>query len=73
MRERYGDTHGGFDDNCSFAAKKMIVSQFIKSVYVYRDYSLEVEFNVSFDEFKTLVTECEDGGNERATAFAIEK
>lgn len=60
-------------DNCSFAAKKMIVSQFIKSVYVYRDYALEVEFNVSFDEFKTLAAECEDGGNERATAFPIEK
>ena len=47
-------------DNCTFAAKKMIVSQFIKAVYVYRDYSLEVEFNVSFDEFKTLGAVCDD-------------
>ena len=38
-------------DNCNFAAKKMIISQFIKSVYVYRDYTLEIEFNVSFEEF----------------------
>ena len=36
-------------NNCNFAAKKMIVSQFIKSVHVYRDYTLEVEFNVSFE------------------------
>ena len=47
-------------DTCSFAAKKMIISQFIKSVYVYRDYTLEIEFNVSFDEFKILAAECED-------------
>ena len=47
-------------DTCSLAAKKMINSQFIKSVYVYRDYTLEIEFNVSFDEFKILAAECED-------------
>ena len=39
-------------DTCSFASKKMFVSQFVKSVRVYRDYDLEIEFNVSFDEFK---------------------
>lgn len=41
-------------DNCSFEAKKMIVAQFIKAVYVHRDYKLEVEFNVSFEEFQRL-------------------
>ena len=47
-------------DNCTFAAKKMIISQFIKSVYVYRDYTLEIEFNVSFEDFQTMTTECQD-------------
>lgn len=54
-------------DNCTFAAKKMIVSQFIKAVYVYRDYSLEIEFNVSFEDFKRLSAECENGPNEQTT------
>ena len=36
----------------------MIVSQFIKAVYVYRDYMQETEFNVSFDQFKHLGAEC---------------
>ena len=44
-------------DNCSFEAKKMIVQQLIKAVYVYRDYTLEVEFNVPFEEFQHLATE----------------
>ena len=45
--------------NCTFAAQKMIVSQFVKSVYVYKDYTLEVEFNVAFEDFQNLVAECE--------------
>ena len=52
-------------DNCNFAAKKMIVSQFIKSVRVYRDYTLEVEFNVSFEQFQQLQAACSGGANER--------
>lgn len=36
----------------------MIVSQFVKSVYVYKDYSLEVEFNVAFEDFQNLVAKC---------------
>lgn len=48
--------------NCTFEARKMIACQFIKSVYVYRDYTLEIEFNVSFEDFKTLETQC--GGTE---------
>ena len=41
--------------------------------YVHRDYALEVEFIVSFDAYKTLAAECEDGRNEQATAFPIGK
>ena len=39
-------------DKCSFEAKKMFISHFVKAIYVYRDYDLEIEFNVSFEEFK---------------------
>ena len=57
-------------DNCTFAAKKMIISQFIKSVYVYRDYTLEIEFNVSFEDFQTMTTECqEQGPGEQPTVY----
>ena len=49
-------------DTCTFEAKKMIAAQFVKSVYVYRDYTLEIEFNVSFESFKTIAAECEDQG-----------
>ena len=58
-------------DNCTFAAKKMIVSQFIKAVYVYRDYTIEVEFNISFDEFKSLSANCTNEGNEKATVYPV--
>lgn len=44
---------------CTFEARKMIVSQFVKSVYVYKDYTLEVEFNVAFEDFQNLVAECQ--------------
>lgn len=59
-------------DNCSFAAKKMIVSQFVKTVYVYQDYRLEVEFNVSFEDFKDLRIKCRNGPNEYAAIYQIE-
>ena len=39
-------------DRCSFEAKKVFISHFVKAIYVYRDYDLEIEFNVSFEEFK---------------------
>lgn len=54
--EEYGKILSWADlyDGCSFEAKKMIAAQFIKAVYVHRDYKLEVEFNVGFDEFKKL-------------------
>ena len=41
-------------DRCSFETKKMFVSQFIKSVRVFRDYRLEIDFNVSYEEFQNL-------------------
>ncbi len=50
-------------DKCTFEAKKMIITQFVKSVYVYRDYSLDIEFNVSFQEFKRLEAECREENN----------
>lgn len=44
-------------DNSTFEAKKMIVSQFVKAVRVARDYNIEIDFNVSFEEFKTYCVE----------------
>ena len=41
-------------DRCTFEAKKMIVAQFVKAVHVRRDYEIDIEFNVSFDEFQAL-------------------
>jgi hypothetical protein len=38
----------------SFVAKKMIVSQFIKSILVGRNYNIEEDFNVTFDEFQSF-------------------
>lgn len=40
----------------------MFLAQFIKAVRVFRDYNIEIEFNVSFDEFKNLKA----GGEESA-------
>lgn len=44
-------------DNCTFEAKKMIVVQFVKAVHVRRDYEIDIEFNVSFEEFQALYLE----------------
>ena len=41
-------------DNCTFEAKKMIVAQFVKEVHVRRNYEIDIEFNVSFEEFQAL-------------------
>lgn len=46
-------------DNCTFEAKKMIVAQFVKAVHVRRDYEIDIEFNVSFEEFQALYLEGE--------------
>ncbi len=47
-------------DNCSLEAKKMIVAQFVKAVRVKRGYELDIEFNVSFEEFQALYLEPEE-------------
>ena len=44
-------------DHCTFEAKKMIVAQFVKAVHVRRDYEIDIEFNVSFEEFQALYLE----------------
>ena len=44
-------------DRCSFETKKMFVSQFIKAVRVFRDYRLEIDFNVSYEEFQNLTVQ----------------
>ena len=41
----------------TFEAKKMIVAQFVKAVRVGRDYNIEIDFNVSFEEFQTYSLE----------------
>lgn len=38
-------------DNASIDAKKMIVSQLIDRVYVFRDYKLQIKFNMSIEQF----------------------
>ena len=48
---------------CSHEEKKMIVSRFIRRLYVYRDYRLEVEFNVSFEDFKRLTVMTDEAPN----------
>ena len=53
-------------DNCSFEAKKMIVSRFIKSVHIFRDYRVEVEFNISLDQFKRLVSTMPEENEDKA-------
>lgn len=39
-------------DLLNFETKKMFISYFVKAIYVYRDYEMDIEFNVSFEEFK---------------------
>lgn len=39
-------------EQCSFDARKMIIAQFVKAVYVHKGYELEIEFNVSFEELQ---------------------
>ena len=46
-------------DSYSFEAKKMIVAQFVKAVHVRRDYEIDIEFNVSFEELQNLYLEGE--------------
>lgn len=52
-----------------------MVAQFVKTVYVKRGFELDVEFNVSFDEFQTLCldAEAEDSGKAPAVLVYTEK
>ncbi len=61
-------------DNCTFEAKKMIVAQFVKAVRVRRDYEIDIEFNVSFEEFQALYLDKEPEeirGRRNDTVLAI--
>ena len=59
-------------DNCNFEAKKMIIAQFVKAVCVKRDYEIEVEFNVAFDEFQQIYLEPEkEGAKTRGTTTIL--
>ena len=58
-------------DNCTFEAKKMIVAQFVKAVHVKRGYELDIEFNVSFEEFQSLYLDPEEKGRKRKRAGEI--
>ena len=58
-------------DNCSLEAKKMIVAQFVKAVRVKRGYELDIEFNVSFEEFQALYLEPEEKGRKRKRAGEV--
>ncbi len=61
-------------DSCTFEAKKMIVSQFIKSVHVKQGYEISVEFNVASAEFQRMYLEAEkedEGGSRRGTSVIL--
>ena len=53
-------------DHCTFEAKKMIAAQFVKAVRVKRGYEVDIEFNVSFEEFQTLYLEPESEEDRRS-------
>ena len=62
-------------DHCTFEAKKMIVAKFVKAVHVRRDYEIDIEFNVSFEEFQALYLDGEPEGARKPgtdTVLAIE-
>ena len=57
-------------DTCSFEAKKMIVAQFVKAVHVSRDYNIEIDFNVSFEEFQNFSVKNGGASHFATAAFA---
>ena len=59
-------------DNCSFEAKKMIVAQFVKGVYVHKDYEIAIEFNVSFEDFKVFTLEQETQKKQKSEASLLQ-
>ena len=58
-------------DNCTFEAKKMLIAQFVKAIYVRRDYEISIEFNVSFEEFQQLYLEKETEENKMSGAETL--
>ena len=58
-------------DNCTFEAKKMLIAQFVKAIYVRRDYEISIEFNVSFEEFQQLYLEKETEENKMPGAETL--
>lgn len=68
-REEYTQLIGWAElyEDCTLDAKKMIVAQFIKAIYVGRNYELDITFSVSFEDFQRLYIAGEDSkkaGNE---------
>ena len=62
-------------DHCTFEAKKMIAAKFVKAVRVRRDYEIDIEFNVSFEEFQALYLDKEPEeikGRRNDTVLAME-
>ena len=49
-------------DQSSIAGKKMILAQFIKGVYVHRNYEIDIELNVSFAQLKSNARAGSSGG-----------
>ncbi len=47
------------------------LAQFVKAVRVKRGYELDIEFNVSFEEFQALYLEPEEKGRKRKRAGEI--
>lgn len=62
-------------EKSTFEAKKMIVAQFIKSVRVGKNYDIEVDFNVSFEEFQSycLKPSQEDNSCNRVERSALSR
>ena len=58
-------------DSASFEAKKMIAAQFVKAVHVKRDYEIDVEFNVAFDEFQSIYLEPEKEDEKKRGASTL--
>lgn len=58
-------------DKCTFEAKKMIAAQFVKAVHVKRDYEIDVEFNVAFDEFQSIYLEPEKEDEKKRGASTL--
>jgi len=52
-------------------AKKMIATQFAKAVHIKRDYEIEVEFNVAFEEFQGIYLEPEKPGEKKRGSSTI--